>query len=475
MLLIKPTSSLLLGLRKSARPGLSLCATRQVSDKAQGFDTIALHGGYTPDPNVHVGLGQGAPTGIPLYRTTPYKFKNTEHAANLFKLKELGNIYTRMMNPTCNILESRYAQLEGGHPLSGLTVSSGTTAIFYSIINLASEGDNIVSASALYGGTFTMFHDILPKFGIEVRFVDAEKPEEFAKAVDDKTRAFFCEAVSNPALEICDLEKIATLAHDNGLPVIVDSTFCTPYLCRPFDFGCDIVVSSLTKWVGGHGNCIGGIIVDKGGFPWGAGKHPIYDEPDTSYSGMRWGHDVPGELAPLSFIFRARTVPLRNLGGCMSPDNAWMIIQGIETLSLRMERHCENSMKVAKHLEAHPDVSWVRYPGLPSDPQYEKAQKYLKGTGGPMVVFGIKSDNAKDAGQKFVDSLKLFSHVANVGDARSLAIHPSTTTHSQMNEEQLANAGCPPDMIRLSIGLESIDDIIADLDQAIAAAKSKAR
>ncbi|KAL7529564.1 hypothetical protein ACHAXR_003031, partial [Thalassiosira sp. AJA248-18] len=436
----------------------------------QGFDTIALHGGYDPDPNVVLGLGQGAPRGIPVHRTTPFVFKNTEHAANLFKLKELGNIYSRLMNPTCNVLESRYAQLEGGHPLSGLSVASGTTAIFYSIINMASAGDNIVSARALYGGTFTMFNDLLPKFGIEVRFVDAEDPENFERALDDKTRAFFCESVSNPALEICDLEMISTFAHRHGLPLICDSTFSTPYLCKPFEHGCDIIVSSLTKWVGGHGAGMGGIIVDKGGFPWGAGKHPIYDEPDTSYSGMRWGHDLPAELAPLSFILRARTVPLRNLGACMSPDNAWIIIQGIETLSLRMERHCENSMKVALHLKDHPDVAWVRYPGLPEDPQYEKAQKYLKGTGGGMVVFGIKSDDGKMAGQHFIDSLSLFSHVANVGDARSLAIHPASTTHSQMSEEQLSNAGCPPDMIRLSIGIESIGDITEDLDQALAKA-----
>lgn len=436
-------------------------------EKKPGFDTLALHAGYDPDPTIPLGLGQGAPCGIPVYRTTPYLFKDTEHAANLFKLKELGNIYSRLMNPTNHVLESRYAQLEGGHPLSGLSVSSGTTAIFYSIINMASKGDNIVSARALYGGTFTMFNDLLPKFGIEVRFVDAEDPANFELAMDENTRAFFCESVSNPALEICDLEEIANGAHRHGLPLIVDSTFSTPYLCKPFEFGCDIIVSSLTKWVGGHGACLGGIIVDKGGFPWGAGKHPMYDEPDTSYSGMRWGHDLPEELAPLSFILRARTVPLRNLGACLSPDNAWMIIQGIETLSLRMERHCENSMKVALHLKDHPDVAWVRYPGLPDDPQYEKAQKYLKGTGGPMVVFGIKADDGKLAGQKFIDSLSMVSHVANVGDARSLAIHPASTTHSQMSEEQLSGAGCPPDMVRLSIGIESINDITDDLDQAL--------
>ena len=346
-------------------------------------------------------------------------------------------------------------------------VASGTTAIFYSIINLAERGDNIVSAQALYGGTYTMFNDILIKMGIEVKFVDAEDPQNFADAADDKTRAFFCESCSNPALEICDLEAISALAHEKGLPLICDSTFSTPYLCKPFEFGADIVVSSLTKWVGGHGAGLGGIIVDKGGFAWGAGKHPLYDEADTSYSGLRWGHDLPESLAPLSYILRARTVPLRNLGACMSPDNAWIIIQGIETLSLRMERHCENAMKVAEHLKSHPSVSWVRYPGLPDDKQHEKAQKYLKGTGGPMVVFGVNASDAKKAGQEFIDSLGLFSHVANVGDARSLAIHPASTTHSQMNEEQLEGAGCPSDMVRLSIGIESIEDILADLDQAL--------
>jgi O-acetylhomoserine (thiol)-lyase len=447
-------------------------SSEEEKKQPQGFDTIALHGGYDPDPHVVLGLGQGAPRGVPVYRTTPYVFKNTQHAADLFKLKELGNIYSRIMNPTNHVLESRYAQLEGGHPLSGLTVSSGTTAIFYSIINLASAGDNIVSARALYGGTFTMFNDILKKFGVEVRFVDAEDPNNFDKVVDDKTRAFFCESCSNPALEICDLEEIAKIAHKHGLPLICDSTFSTPYLCKPFDFGVDIVVSSLTKWIGGHGAGLGGIIVDKGGFNWGGGKHPIYDEPDTSYSGMRWGHDLPESLAPLSYILRCRTVPLRNLGGCMSPDNAWIIIQGIETLSLRMERHVENALKVALHLKDHPGVAWVRYPGLPEDPQYDKAQKYLRGTGGPMVVFGIRSDDGKKAGELLIDSLKLFSHVANVGDARSLAIHPASTTHSQLTEKQMKDAGCPPDMVRLSVGIESISDILADLDQALDKAKS---
>lgn len=371
------------------------------------------------------------------------------------------------MNPTTHVLESRYAMLEGGHPLSGLAVSSGTSAIFYAIINLAKAGDNIVSSRALYGGTYTQFNNILPSFGIEVRFVDAEDPSAFASAADDNTRAFFCESCSNPALQICDLEEISKGAHELGLPLIVDSTFSTPYLCRPFDHGADIVVSSLTKWVGGHGVCLGGIIVDGGCFDWKGGKHPMYDEPDDSYGGLRWGHDLPAELAPLAYKLRALTVPLRNLGACISPDNSWSIIQGIETLSLRMERHCENAQKVAEHLDAHDKVAWVRFPGLPGDSQHEKAQKYLKGKGGAMVVFGLKAEDSTSAGKAFIDSLELFSHVANVGDARSLAIHPATTTHSQMDGDEQIAAGVEPEMVRLSIGIETCTDIIADLDQAL--------
>ena len=394
-------------------------------------------------------------------------FQDTQHAADLFSLKKLGNIYSRLMNPTTHVLESRYAMLEGGHPLSGLAVSSGTSAIFYAIVNLAKAGDNIVSSRALYGGTYTQFNNILPSFGIEVRFVDAEDPSAFASAADDNTRAFFCESCSNPALQICDLEEISKGAHELGLPLIVDSTFSTPYLCRPLDHGADIVVSSLTKWVGGHGVCLGGIIVDGGCFDWKGGKHPMYDEPDDSYGGLRWGHDLPAELAPLAYKLRALTVPLRNLGACISPDNSWSIIQGMETLSLRMERHCENAQKVAEHLDVHGKVAWVRFPGLPGDSQYEKALKYLKGTGGAMVVFGLKAKDPTSAGKAFIDSLELFSHVANVGDARSLAIHPATTTHSQMGGDEQIAAGVEPEMVRLSIGIETCTDIIADLDQAL--------
>ena len=422
------------------------------------LETLCLHGGHEPDP---VTLARA----VPIYRTSSYVFKSSEHAANLFALKELGNIYTRLMNPTTDVLEKRVALLEGSHPLSALGVASGTSAVFYAIINLAQAGDNIISARNLYGGTYTQFSNILPALGIQVKFVDSNKVEEIAAAVDSKTRAVFVESVSNPALEITDLEKVAEVAHAHGLPLIVDATFSTPYLTKPFDHGADIVVHSLTKWFGGHGVGIGGIIVDSGRFKWNAGKHPLYDEPDTSYHGLRWGHDLPEPLAPLAFILRARTVPLRNLGAAISPDNSWFFLQGIETLPLRMERHCQNSLSVAEHLKSHPKVEWVRYPGLHDDPHFELNQKYLRGKGGSMVVFGIRGGRV--AGQKFVESLKLFSHLANVGDAKSLAIHPASTTHSQLNEEQQRAGGITPDLVRLSVGIEHIDDILADIDQAL--------
>ncbi|RME95171.1 MAG: O-acetylhomoserine aminocarboxypropyltransferase/cysteine synthase, partial [Verrucomicrobia bacterium] len=416
------------------------------------------HGGHQPDPTT---LARA----VPVYRTSSYVFRNTEHAANLFALKELGNIYTRLMNPTTDVLEKRVALLEGAPELGGLGTASGTSAIFYSVINLAQAGDNIVSARNLYGGTYTQFNDILPTLGITVKFVDSNDPENFAKAIDGRTRALFCETVSNPALEITDLEAVAQIANAHGLPLIVDSTFSTPYLTRPLEHGAHIVVHSLTKWLGGHGIGIGGVVVDGGRFNWAGGKHPLYDTPDTSYHGIRWGHDLPEPLAPLAFILRMRTVPLRNLGACISPDNSWMFLQGIETLPLRMERHCQNALAVARHLKEHKKVKWVRYPGLPDDPMYALNQKYLRGKGGSMVVFGIKG--GATAGSRFIDSLKLLSHLANVGDARSLAIHPATTTHSQLNEEQQRAAGITPELVRLSIGLEHIDDILADIDQAL--------
>ena len=425
------------------------------------FDTICLHGGSQPDPTTTA-------RAVPIYRTTAFQFNNTEHAANLFALKELGNIYSRLMNPTTDVLEKRVSMLEGAHEMAGLGLASGTSGVFYSVINLAQAGDNIVSARNLYGGTYTQFNDILPKFGITVKFVDSNDPQNFADAIDDKTRAVFCETVSNPALEVVDLEEVAKVAHDAGLPLVVDSTFSTPYLTQPLSHGADIVVHSLTKWFGGHGTGLGGIVVDSGKFKWNAGKHPLFDEPDSSYHGLRWGHDLPDMLAPLAYILRMRTVPLRNLGSCISPDHSWMFLQGIETLPLRMEKHCANADKVARYLKDHADVEWVRFPGLEDDPMYELNKKYLKGKGGSMVVFGIKG--GKESGSKFIDSLKLFSHLANVGDAKSLAIHPATTTHSQLNEEQQRGAGISPEMVRLSVGIEDTDDIIADLEQALQAA-----
>jgi len=426
------------------------------------LETLCLHGGQQPDPTTQS-------RAVPVYRTTAYQFKNTEHAANLFALKELGNIYTRLMNPTTDVLEKRVALLEGAHEMAGLGIASGTSAIFYAVINLAQAGDNIVSARNLYGGTYTQFNDILPALGIKVKLVDSTNPENFAKAIDGKTRALFCETVSNPALEVTDLEAVAAIARAHGLPLIVDATFSTPYLTRPLDHGADIVVHSLTKWFGGHGTGIGGIVIDSGRFKWNAGKHPLYDKPDNSYHGLRWGHDLPAPLAPLAFILRMRTVPLRNLGACIAPDNSWLFLQGIETLPLRMERHCENALAVARHLKSHRLVEWVRFPGLPDDPEFARNKKYLRGKGGSMVVFGIKG--GKEAGATFINNLKLHSHVANVGDAKSLAIHPATTTHSQLNEAQQRAGGITPELVRLSVGIEHIDDILADLDQALAASQ----
>jgi O-acetylhomoserine (thiol)-lyase len=423
------------------------------------LETLCLHGGQQPDPTTNA-------CAVPLYRTSSFVFDSTEHAANLFALKELGNIYTRLMNPTTDVLEKRVSLLEGAHEMAGLGFASGTAAIFNSIINLAQSGDNIVSARNLYGGSYTMFNDILPKMGINVSLVDSTNPANFEAAIDENTRALFCETVSNPALEVADLEAIAEIAHKHGLPLIVDATFSTPYLTNPLAHGADVVVHSLTKWFGGHGIGLGGIVVDSGKFNWAAGKHPLFDEPDDSYHGLRWGHDLPDMLAPLAYILRMRTGPLRNLGACISPDNSWQFLQGIETLPLRMERHCENALKIAEYLQGHDAVESVRFPGLPNDPEYDRSQKYLKGKGGGMVVFELKGGS--DAGQEFIEALKLFLHLANVGDAKSLAIHPATTTHSQLSEEQQLGAGITPGLILLSVGIENSEDIIADLEQALA-------
>lgn len=420
-----------------------------------GLGTQCLHAGQEPDPTT---LSRA----VPVYRTSSYVFKDAEHAANLFGLKELGNIYTRLMNPTHDVLEKRVAALEGG--VGALAVASGTSAIFYSIINICQAGDEIVSANTLYGGTYTMFKNILPTLGIKVNLVDPRNPENFRSAINDKCKLVYCETVSNPGLEVSDLEAISAISHENGLPLVVDSTFTTPYLIRPLEHGADIVIHSLTKWLGGHGTGIGGIVVDSGKFDWTSGKFPLMSEPDSSYHGLRFAHDL-GPLAPLAYILRMRLVPLRNLGACISPDNAWMFLQGIETLHLRMQRHCENAMAVAEFLIQHPKVEWVRYPGLETDKAHEVGKRYLKNGFGAMVVFGISG--GADAGKAFIGKLGLFSHLANVGDAKSLAIHPASTTHSQLGETDLASAGIAPELIRLAIGIEDIDDIVNDLKQAL--------
>jgi O-acetylhomoserine (thiol)-lyase len=420
------------------------------------FETKCLHAGQQPDPATTA-------RGVPVHRTSSYVFKNTEHAANLFALKEPGNIYTRIMNPTQDVLEQRIAALEGG--AAALALSSGTSAVYYSIINICGAGDEIVSASNLYGGTYTMFDSILPQFDIHVNFVDARNPENFTKAITDKTRAIFIETIGNPVLEFTDIGAVAKIAHSHNLPLIVDATFTTPYLLKSIEHGADIVVNSLTKWMGGHGTGIGGIVIDSGKFNWQDPKFKLYNEPDPGYHGVRYAHDL-GDMNPIAFILRMRLVPLRNLGACISPDNAWIFLQGLETLPLRMQRHCENAAAVAGFLKAHPKAQWVRYPGLPDDPTYPLASKYLKNGFGGMVVFGIKGGLA--AGKKFVDSLQLFSHLANVGDAKSLVLHPSSTSHSQLTEEQQKAGGLTPDLVRLSIGIEHIDDIKQDLEQAFA-------
>lgn len=415
------------------------------------FETKALHAGQTIDQ-------QTLSRGVPIYRTSGYMFKNTEHAANLFALKELGNIYTRIGNPTQDVLEQRMAQLEGG--AAALALSSGTSAIFYTIINICEQGDEIVSANNLYGGTFSQFTSILPQFGINVRMVDPSNLTNFEAAINEKTRAIYCETLGNPTLNMTNLEGLARIARSHNIPLVVDSTFTPPSMLRPLEHGADIVIHSLTKWIGGHGTCIGGIIIDGGKFNWTDPKFTLYNEPDESYHGLRYAHDL-GDLNPVAFAMRMRLVPLRNLGACISPDNCWAFLQGIETLSLRMERHCENGSKVANFLTGHPGVDWVQYPGLPGSPGHENAVKYLKNGFGGMIAFAIKGGLA--AGRKFIDSLELISHLANVGDAKSLAIHPASTTHSQLSPEQLQEGGIDEGMIRLSIGIEHINDITADI------------
>ncbi len=422
------------------------------------FETLALHAGQTVDQDT---LSRA----VPIYRTAAYMFKNTEHAANLFALKELGNIYTRIGNPTQNILEERMAQLEGG--AAALAVASGTSAIFYTIINICSQGEEVVAANNLYGGTFVQFNSILPQLGITVRLVDPTNPDNFKAAINDKTRAIYCETLGNPSLNMTDLEALAEIAREHHLPLIVDSTFTPPCILKPIDYGANVVVHSLTKWIGGHGTSIGGIVIDAANFDWKDPKFKLFNEPDESYHGLRYAHDL-GELNPVAFALRMRLVPLRNLGASISPDNCWAILQGIETLSLRMERHCENGLKIANYLSEHKGVDWVHYPGLPGSPGHDLAVRYLKTSFGGMVGFCIKGGLA--AGRKFIDSLQLISHLANVGDAKSLAIHPASTTHSQLSPEQLKACDIDEGLIRLSIGIEHVDDIRADIEQALARA-----
>jgi O-acetylhomoserine (thiol)-lyase len=428
-----------------------------MSSKPYRFETLALHAGQVPDATLS--------RGVPVYRTSSYLFKNTEHAANLFALKELGNIYTRLMNPTTDILEQRVTQLEGG--AASVALASGTAAIFYAIITLAQAGDEIVSANNLYGGTYTQFDAILPQFGITTRFVDPNDPKNFEKAITDKTRAIFIETIGNPVLDFTDVAAVAAVAHKHGLPLIVDATFTTPYLLRTIEHGADIVVNSLTKWLGGHGSGIGGIVTDSGKFNWKNNpRFPLLNNPDPNYHGLKWAHDLPAPLAPIAFALRVRTVPLRNLGAAISPDNSWIFLQGVESLAVRMARHSENALKVAEFLKKHPKVAWVRYPGLKEDPTYATASRYLKNGFGGMVVFGVKG--GYDTAVKIIDNIKLFSHLANVGDAKSLILHPASTSHSQLTEEQQKSSGLTRDLIRLSVGLEHIDDITGALEDALA-------
>lgn len=419
------------------------------------LETVALHGGQEIDKT--------NARGVPLHRTTAYLFNDTKHAADLFALKELGNIYTRLMNPTQDVLEKRMAEIEGG--VASLALSSGTAAIHYSILNVCRQGDEIVASKYLYGGTYTMLNDILPSYGITTRFVDIHNQDEVKAAINENTRAVFTEVIGNPVLDVADIEALAKIAHDHELPLMVDSTFTPPSMFRPIEHGADVVIHSLTKWIGGHGTAIGGIVVDAGKFDWTIEKFANFNEPDSSYHGLRYAHDL-GPLTSMAFALRMRLVPLRNLGSCISPDNSWIALQGLETLALRMERHSENALKVAKYLKDHKAVKWIKYPGLEGDAGYELAQKQFGQNCGGMVVFGIEGGIPK--GADFINSLKLFSHVANVGDAKSLAIHPASTTHSQMSEDQQEDGGIGSELIRLSIGIEHIDDIIADLEQALA-------
>ena len=424
-----------------------------MSEQRYRLETLAIHAGHEVDAT-------GA-RAVPLYLTTSYVFRDTEHAARLFSLQEPGNIYTRIMNPTTDVFEKRIAALEGG--VGALAVASGQNAALYAILNLARAGDEIVAASSLYGGTYALFAHNLPRLGIKVRFVDPSDPENFRTAINHRTRAVYAETIGNPKCDVLDIEAVAAVVHEYGLPLIVDNTFASPYLCRPIEHGADIVVHSATKFIGGHGTAIGGVIVDGGRFDWAAGKHPLYTEPDAAYHGLRYA-----DLGEQAYILRARVSLLRDLGGALSPFNSFLFLQGLETLHLRMERHSANALAVAQFLEQHPNVEWVTYPGLESSPYYRLARRYLPRGQGAILAFGIRGGAA--SGRRFIESLRLFSHLANVGDSKSLAIHPASTTHEQLSEEEQRAAGVSPEMVRLSVGTEHIDDILADLSQALEAA-----
>lgn len=417
-------------------------------------ETLSIHAGYETDPTTKS-------VATPIYQTVAYEFDSAQHGADLFNLEVPGNIYTRIMNPTNDVLEQRMAALEGG--LASLVVSAGSAAINYAILTLAEAGDNIVSTPQLYGGTYTLFAHMLPKQGIQVKFAKDDSPESLAELIDDNTKAVYCESIGNPAGNIVDLGRVAELAHAKGVPVIVDNTVATPVLCKPIEHGADIVVHSLTKYIGGHGTTLGGVIVDSGKFPWAQHKarFPVFNQPEPSYHGVVYT-EAFGDAA---FIGRARTVPLRNTGSALSPMNAFLLMQGLETLPLRMERHVENAMKVAEYLKGHEKVSWVSYAGLPESEYYELAQKYMDGKPSAILSFGLKE--GYDAGVRFYDALGLFKRLVNIGDAKSLACHPASTTHRQLSVEEQAQAGVSPEMIRLSVGIEHIDDILADLEQAL--------
>jgi O-acetylhomoserine (thiol)-lyase len=418
-------------------------------------ETLALHAGYTPDPTTNS-------RAVPIYQTTSYVFDDTQHAADLFALKTQGNIYTRIMNPTWDVFEQRVAALEGG--IAGIALASGQAAVTYSILNVTRAGDNIISVSTLYGGTYNLFAHTLPQYGIEVRFADPDRPESVAELTDEKTRLVFAETIGNPKLNVVDIKAWADAAHAQGLPLIVDNTVPTPLGANIFALGADVAVHSATKYIGGHGSSIGGVLVDSGNFDWTANaeRFPGLTKPDPSYHGVVWSD----ALGPAAYIGRVRTVLLRNTGAALSPFNAFLFIQGLETLPLRIERHFSNAAAVAKHLESHSQVKWVNYPGLASSPYHEVAQRTLRNGFGGLVTFGI--EGGREAGKAFIESLGLFSHLANIGDARSLAIHNATTTHSQLNEAELAAAGVTQDTVRLSVGIEHIDDILGDIDQALA-------